>query len=100
MSHDVPAPYIPKRFWQDPDEVKDYSWDWQPWLTYRTDTIASYVIAAAEGITVESSAVVGGVVSAFLSGGVAKNSYTVSCTVVTTGGRTLTRSIVLMIREL
>jgi hypothetical protein len=54
------------------------------------ETISSKTVTASPvGLTVGTSSLTGFVVSAMLSGGTAGVTYTVTCTVVTSGGATL-----------
>lgn len=73
-------------FRKDPSAVLDYVWDWSAWLA--GDTITSHTVTAADGITVDSSTVAGGAVTVWLSGGTARQTYEVTCRIVTAGGRT------------
>jgi len=84
---------------KDPNAVLDYSWDWTDWLAPMTDAISSFTVLASSGLTVVSSAVDAGIVSAFLSGGVLGAVETATCRIVTTGGRTDDRTIYLRIVE-
>lgn len=74
-----------------PTATLDYSVDWTPWLG--TDTIAQSTWVASTGITKASDGLVGAKATVWLSGGTDKASYTVVNTVVTTQGRTETKSI-------
>jgi hypothetical protein len=79
-------------FYKDPDAVLDYAFDWaDEWL--EDDTIASYSINVPTGITVDSDSDTAGVVTVWLSGGTAGESYTVTCRVVTDAGRTDDKSM-------
>lgn len=73
----------------------DYSFDWTDWLTEAADEIASYEIAAHNGLTVESHARAGSVVTVVVSGGVHGQSYLVTCKITTasTPARIESRSI-------
>lgn len=82
---------------KDPDAVLDYSWNWEGWLN--GDTISSRTITADSGITVDSSQVVGDVVTAILSGGTVGKTHRVRCRIVTAAGLTEDRSIFLRIVE-
>ena len=86
-----------KRFIKDPNAVLDYQFGWAEWLD--GDTISSRQIIADTGITVVTDTEAAGVVTAWLSGGEVGRSYTVTCRIVTAGGRTNDMSIVLLIRQ-
>lgn len=83
---------------KDPDAVLDYKFDWktktngrgfEDWLE-SGETISSFTITAASGITVDSSELADTATSviAWLSGGTDQVEYTVACKIVTTAGRT------------
>ena len=84
-------------FAKDPDAVLDYVWDWTSWLG--DDTIATTTITAADGITVDSSATVGPLVTVWLSGGTAGTTYPVTCRITTDGGRTEDRTSRFIVME-
>lgn len=73
--------------------VLDYSFDWSQWLAPITDAITDYTVEAPPGITVDYDTVAGGVVTVWLSGGTAGNTYPVRCKITTTAGRTEERMI-------
>lgn len=83
---------------KDPDSVLDYSVDWSPWLTERSDTITSIAVTAS-GVTVNSSAFQSGIVTVWLSGGVTGYGGYVTCEITTAGGRTDDRSFSLQIQN-
>lgn len=66
---------------KDPDAVKDYSLDWSEWLD--GDEISSSGWTAPSGLTVVSSAQVGTVMTVWLSGGVAGQTYKVTNRITT-----------------
>lgn len=83
---------------KDPAAVLDYSFDWSAWLSGVSDAISSFSITAS-GVTVDSSARVGALVTVWCSGGIVDSTTSVTCRIVTTGGRTEDRTIYLLIRE-
>jgi hypothetical protein len=78
---------------KDPREVLDYTFDWTDYLTPISDTLISKTVTVDVGLTLNSSSLVGSMVSAFISGGTTGTTYRVICQVVTAGGRTADRSI-------
>ena len=82
---------------KDPNAVLDYSWDWTAWLD-TGETITSHTLIPT-GVTVESSAVVGSSVVAWISGGTAKSTASVTCRITTSDGRTDDRTMTLWIQE-
>lgn len=82
---------------KDPNAVLDYTWDWSAWLG--ADTIASKTVTVPTGITLASSSFTTTSVTAWLSGGTAGTIYTIECKIVTTGGRTDERSIMVQVAE-
>jgi len=86
------------RFLKDPDAILDYIFDWEDWLE-DGEFISSYVITIPDGLTQVNDGKSGYKVTVWLSGGTAGTDYTVSCKIVTSGGRTEERSIVLRVVE-
>lgn len=79
------------QFRKDPEAVLDFAVDWTRWLS-PAETITSHTITTEVGITKDSSSEADGVVTIWLSGGTAGQTYTVECLVVTSAGRTDERS--------
>ena len=85
---------------KDPDAVLDYVWDWGTqgaWLG--TDTIDSAVVTVPDGLTLDDTIVTTTTVTAWLSGGTVGESYTVTCHIVTAGGREDDRSMIFSMEE-
>lgn len=83
-----------------PASKLDFSMNWTPWLT-AGDAISTATWTAATGITISSSptpSLSANVATLWLEGGTAGVNYTVTCAVVTTGGRTDERSIQIQVR--
>lgn len=87
---------------KDPAEVLDYGLDWSDQLALPNpdDTISSATWTVPAGLTAGAQSVVGGVATIWLSGGTAGADYTLTCRIVTSGGRTLERSVKLLVKEL
>ena len=96
-----------KRFKKDPDAVLDYLFDFKA-LTNGNgtenylesgETISSFTIIADTGITVDSSAKVNTDTSVrvWLSGGTLGEAYNVTCRIVTSGGRTVDRTMTIVV---
>ncbi len=94
---------------KDPSAVLDYVFDWaantsgadteiEDWLA-AGETISSYTVTVAAGLTKDSDSRSGGRVTAWLSGGTAGQDYTVTCRIVTSAGRTDERSAVIRVRQ-
>jgi hypothetical protein len=86
-------------FKKDPNAVLDYTFDWAPYLTPIGDTIASVTWVLSTGLTKVSQSNTSTSATAFVSGGVAGEKATLTCRIVTTGGRTDDRSVTLKIEE-
>jgi len=87
-----------KTFIKDPDAILDYNWDWREWLG--EDTIDSFAVTVPTGMSlIAEEQLTSGIISAWLSGGTVKQSYTVTCQITTLGGRTEERSAVFNIQE-
>jgi len=87
--------YVPS-FIKDPQAVLDFNWDWSAWLG-EGEAITDKTVTPDAGLTVNSSSINGGVVAAWLAGGVAGITYTVACTISTSAGRTETRRIQIVV---
>ena len=82
----------------DPDAVLDFQFDWSDWLDDDTEeAISTAVIVIDPTGELESTdpAVNSGVVTFWLSGGVATKHYIVSCKITTTGSREDERSMII-----
>ncbi len=84
---------------KDSREVLDYVFDWTAYLADAGDTIVSKAVTADVGLTLDSSAIIGSMVSAFVSGGSTGTTYKLLCQIVTAGGRTADRSIFIKIAD-
>lgn len=88
---------------KDPEAMLDYSFDWTAWLASAsspTDVIASITpTVIGTGLVINSSAHNGSIATIWVSGGVAGETGTLECKILTTGGRTDERSVYLKIRE-
>ena len=82
---------------KDPNAVIDYAVDWTLWLD--GDTISSSIWTAATGITIDSNTNTITNSTVWLSGGTAGASYEVTNRVVTAGGRTDDRTILISVAE-
>ena len=73
-------------FPKDPDSVLDFPFNWNkaddPWLQ-SGETISSYDITVESGLTLESASENAGVVTVWLSGGTAGETYDVACLITT-----------------
>lgn len=83
---------------KDPNAVLDYSLDLSAWLTDIGDTLASLTVTPI-GCTANSSAISGTKCVAWISGGTAGETATVTFRFTTTGGRTDDRTIYLKMKE-
>jgi len=87
-----------KTFLKDPDAILDYNWDWTEWLG--NDRIDSFAVSVHTGMSlVAEEELTPGIITAWLSGGTAKLSYTVTCQITTLGGRTDERSALFNVQE-
>jgi hypothetical protein len=81
-----------------PSEVKDYSFDWSDSIGADTITSSDWESSSVDlGIATES--VSGSITTVWLRSGVAGTSYTVTNTIVTSGGRTLQDSITIYVSQ-
>jgi len=84
-------------FTKDPNAVLDYTWDWSDWLD--ADTISSSSTTVETGLTEDSESHTTTTVTVWLSGGTPGEDYEVTNRIVTAGGRTEDRTIVILVRE-
>jgi hypothetical protein len=92
---------VSDRFVLDPNAVLDFAFDWTEWLA-DGETITAFTVTAATGVTVQSSTRTGGVVTAWLSGGVLPATprlYPVTCHITTNEGRQDDRTIRVDVRN-
>lgn len=87
------------KFNKQPVEVQDYDVDFTEYLEFHNDTAVSHTAVAASGLNVVSSTLVDGVVKVFVSGGTDGNTYKVSATITTNGGRVKQGDILVRVKE-
>ena len=89
-----------KTRFKDPDSQKDYGFDWDEWLAEVDDTIQSSVWIVAPGITKlsESNTTTGTTI--WLGGGTVGTAYIVTNRIVTVGGRTDDRSLIISCKQM
>lgn len=85
------------RFKKDPDSVLDYVFNWADWLD--TDTIASSSVTVPSGITKDSDTNDTTTATVWLSGGTSGTEYAVTNRIVTAGGRTADRTIIISVHD-
>jgi hypothetical protein len=86
-------------FKKDPNAILDYTFDWGPYLTPLGDTISGVTWVLSTGLTKMSQSNTTTTATAFVSGGTVGETATLTCRIVTNGGRTDDRSISLKIVE-
>lgn len=72
-----------------PSDILDYTWDWSVWLP-ENDTIAEFDFTAEAGIVLETSPAASNTTTtatAWIGGGTAGSSYTLTCQITTAAGR-------------
>lgn len=82
---------------KDPNAVLDYKFDWTAWLLPLLDTITSVTWVVSGGVVVNSSTNTTTTATAVVSGGTVGTDASVTCRIVTAGGRTDDRTIPLKI---
>jgi len=90
---------VEKSFVKDPDATLDYAFDWSTHWLQDGETIDSYTVTIASGLTKDSDSESSGTVTVWLSGGTAGETYEVACKIVTSHGRTDERTIEIIVRE-
>lgn len=86
------------RLRKDPASVLDFVWDWTRWLN-GTEAITSITVTVPSGITLDSSAHLSGVVTAWISGGTNGQVYTLVCEITTDEGRTDIRRMIIAVSD-
>lgn len=91
---------VDKTFLKDPHAVLDYMFDWKSenWLGV-AETITARAVTVETGLTKDSDSEAGGIVTVWLSGGTAGQSYTVACKIDTSDSRTDERTIQVKVEE-
>jgi len=84
---------------KDPDTVDDIPIDWSDYLTEKSDTISSSSWIVPTGITLDSDTETTTGTTAWLSGGTLGCEYVCVNRIVTVGGRTQDKTIVVKIGE-
>lgn len=88
----MPFPYSTGWPPKDPSAILDFAFDYTAWLA-TGETISTAVVTVPTGITLyQAAAVNAGVVTFWLSGGSANQAYPISCEIVTSAGRTDSRT--------
>jgi len=68
-------------------DVQDYDFNYTFWLASLQDTGSSSTVTVSPGITLVSSNLANGVVKVWLSGGTDGQTYVITSTLTTSGGR-------------
>lgn len=82
---------------KDPSAVLDYGIDWSAWLG--TDTIVASTWTVQAGITKGNTSFSATRTLVWLSGGTDGTDYTLTNRIVTAGGRTEERSLIIAVRN-
>lgn len=85
---------------KDPNATLDYGFVWSDWLTAAgSDTISTSTWTADTGLTVNSSSTSGGTAIAWVTGGTVGVNYQLTNRIVTAGGRTDERTMIIQVRQ-
>jgi len=82
---------------KDPNATLDYLFDWEPWLTEVSDSIASVAWVLSSGLTKVSESSTTTSATVFVLGGTLDETETITCRITTNGGRIDDRTINLKI---
>ena len=83
-----------------PDEVQDYDIGVLDWLTANADSLASFVVTTDVGITQPTIASYGSdAIKIWVAGGVDGETYKVTCTISTVGGRVKQVELKIKVKE-
>lgn len=91
---------ILEKWTKQPGETLDFDISFADWLTARADTIVSHTVTVDAGLTRELSTAIDGVVKVWLSGGTDGQTYKVTVTVTTVGGRVKAAEIAIKVKEI
>tara|TARA_Y100000310_G_scaffold324866_1_gene387325 strand:- start:14413 stop:14682 length:270 start_codon:yes stop_codon:yes gene_type:complete len=83
---------------KDPDDVLDYSIDWEAALNGDVLTTSNWSISPS-GLTVDASSINGDKTIVWLSGGDEGVSYNVTNSITTAGGRSIDRTVSISVRQ-
>jgi hypothetical protein len=84
-------------FLKDPHAVLDYTIDWTHWLAGDTIATSEWILPVDLTLTAHTKTITS--TTAWLSGGTAGESYTVTNRITTGGGRTEDRSFTVRVEE-
>ena len=84
-------------FTKDPDAVLDYQVNWATWLGDDTISTSDWIVPT--GLTEDSASNTTTAATIWLSGGTVNTDYAVVNRIVTAGGRTDDRTIVIRVRN-
>ncbi|OQW34522.1 MAG: hypothetical protein A4E20_10910 [Nitrospira sp. SG-bin2] len=88
-----------KTFTKDPEAILDYSVDWSKWLV-SDDYLVHATFVPSPGLSVISSNVTETIATVWLSGGIAGQTYSVTCHITTNGGRQDDRTFQILAKEM
>jgi hypothetical protein len=91
---------ILEKWTKQPGETLDFDISFADWLAARADTIASHTVTVEAGLTKELSTALNGVVKVWFSGGTDGQTYKVTVTVTTVGGRVKHAEITIKVKEI
>lgn len=90
---------ISGKFTKQPVEVQDYDIDFNEYLEFHNDVAVSHASFAEAGVSILASDLTDGVVKLFIAGGTDGNTYKISATITTQGGRVRQGDILLKVKE-
>lgn len=82
----------------DSNAVLDYRTDWSDWLA-AAETITAHTVTPPTGVTVASTSVADGIVTAWISGGTVGQRYPIVFHITTSAGRQDDRTILLLVQN-
>ena len=88
---------MPQQFTKDPQSVLDYTIDWSTWLGADTISISAWTVPSR--ITKDSDTNSTTTTTIWLSGGTAREEYSLVNRIVTAGGRTDDRTILVKVAD-
>jgi hypothetical protein len=89
---------MPVKFAQDPEAILDYTLDWSK-LLVEGDVLAQTHFTPDSGLSVLSENFTDSLATCWLLGGIAGQTYNVTCHITTVGGRQDDRTFQIVVKE-
>jgi hypothetical protein len=88
-----------RKYIKDPDAVLDYTYDWSSFLADGEVIVEHEIFLSGDDITLDVSTADNTTVTVWLSGGIVREYYYITCRITTDQGRVDNRSIWILIKK-